>query len=431
MLAFGAGLSVFVGVLSGTLPAWRWSRASTADALRRGGDADRRRHHALAALIVAELALAFVMVDGAGLFAKSFRSVSNVDVGFEAQGLWTARLRLPQAYRDSPDAIRTFYEQLTRQLGSLRGVDAVGAASQMPFTTGVSSASFRFASDAGPREANEHIVFATPGYFEAMGLDVTSGRGHDWTDGPSATSVAVITRTFADAHFPGEDPVGRSLEIGWDDEPWQHTIVGVVEDVRYRLTVAPFPTVYVPFSQRPTWYQSLVIRGRSDGSALAADLRNAVWALEPTIPVEVSELEQVVTGSRAMRTRRFSSVMVGSLAGLAMLLACIGIYGALAAAVGQRRREFGIRMALGATSGGVGRRVLRDGLSLAGLGLGGGFVLALILGRLVASQLYGVEPTDASLLAFAAFVLTTAVVAASILPARRATGVSPVEALRD
>ena len=205
--------------------------------------------------------------------------------------------------------------------------------------------------------------------------------------------------------------------------------MGVVDDVRYNLEATPFPAIYVPFVQRPTWYQSIVVRHSGDVVALSGALREAVWAMNATMPVDIARLDDVIADSRPIRSRRFSSTVVGWLAGVATLLAMIGIYGVLAAVVSQRRRDIGIRMALGATSRSVLGHVLGDALRLGLLGLGVGATLAWSLSRLIQNQLYDVSATDPTTLAAVGLLLASAVTLASYIPARRASRIDPIRSL--
>jgi len=431
ILLAAVGLSMLVGLASGLLPAVRWSRVEVTGLLREGGrgsSTGRTGRRLSGSLVVVELAMAFMLLHGAGLFVRSFQSVASVDVGFQAAGVVTTRLRLPAEYRSSNEDIESFYEELLSRIASIPGTESVGAASQMPFTTGVSSADLRFDNAAGPVETTEHIVFATPGFLPTLGFAVRSGRGFTWDDREGTESVALINRALAERYFPGEDPIGRAIGITWD-EPWTHTVVGVVDDVRYRLEGSPFPAIYVPFAQRPTWYQSIVIRTSGDAAALSTALRETVWTMDPTMPVDIAHLDDVIAGSRTMRARRFSTTVVGWLAGVATLLALIGVYGVLASVVNQRRRDIGIRMTLGATSHGILALVLRDAAVLGALGLIVGLALSLGLSQFISSQLHGVSATDPATLATVALMLSGAVLLASYVPARRASAVEPVRSL--
>jgi putative ABC transport system permease protein len=434
MLLFSFLLSVAAGVVIGALPALRSANAAPGDAMRDAGCGSaggRRQNRAQTALVVMEIALAFMLVVGAGLFVRSFARLTAVDRGFSSANVLAMPVALPEPYRSSDDAIRAFFHELIDVLEALPGVRTVGSASQMPFAGGWSVPPGFVETSEGAVEARFHITWVSPGYLEAMRIPLVRGRSLSPTDRDGTTPVTVVSQTLARRYWPGENPLGRRLRHDLDgpDSPW-YTVVGVVGDVRYRLNMEPMAQAYVPFAQQPTWYQNVVIQTAGDPGGVMPDVLGAVRRIDPDLPVSPRRLDDTIRRSRAMVRGRFAILLVGSLGGTAALLATLGIYSVLAYTVAQRTREIGIRMALGAAQMTVVREVLRRGLALAGTGLGLGVIGAMVTMRFVRTLLFEVDPTDPTTLSAVALLISTVTIAASYIPARRATRVDPVEALR-
>ena len=436
VFAYGLGASILTGLLFGLAPALAPVTESAAGRLREGGrgssvaSGGRLRN----ALVIGELALGVAVLVAAGLLLRSFREMQNVDPGFRVDDALSASLLFAAA--DYPDAmsIPTFVDELEDRLEARPGVRAVGAATVLPLSGNVSDISFGVEGRM-PDPGQEPIADswrATPGFFEAMQIPLLSGRYLLETDRRGSLPVAVISRSLADAHFAGEDPLGKRIKVGGvrdPESPWW-TIVGVVETVRSRAVArAPEAEIFIPIAQRPARALSLVIRTDGDPTAIASDLREAVWALDPNMAVSrIATLAEVFSASIA--PERFISMLLATFAALALVLGSVGIYGVMAFTVSQRTREIGIRMALGARPRDVLRSVMTRGLALTGVGVVAGLTLAVISGRALSSLLFLVSPTDPATLASVTALLALAALFACYWPARKATRVDPIITLR-
>jgi putative ABC transport system permease protein len=434
-LAFAATLALFTGFLIGALPAIRSAGASMTDALRdvgRTSAGGKQRHRTQAALVVSEVALAFVLLAGAGLFLKSFARLTSVDPGFTSENLLIVPVNLPGPYRTSNDATRAFFRDVTERLAALPGVEMVAQVNQMPLSGQGSSFPPTFMeTSSGVVENNVHEAVVTPPYFGALDFPLVAGRLLTSDDRQGGPTVTVINEAMARRYWPDEDPIGRRLKIGaaMGDTTWA-TVVGVVGDIRYSLSSRPFSEYYVSFDQRPVPYQTVVVKTSLDVSAVARATRAAVRAADPDVPTRVSRLDDMIDASGTVSRSRFAILVIGSLAGVAALLAILGVYGVLAYTVTQRTREIGIRIALGAGRENVLGTVMRRGLLMAGAGVAIGLGLALAAVRVTESLLFEVSPTDVPTLTAVAVLVAVAAFAASYVPARRATRVDPVRALR-
>jgi len=433
VLTFATVASLLTGLVFGIVPAVRASRVDLAAALNEGGRrtiGDRRSRRARSGLVVAQVALALVLLVGAGLLTRSVARLLSVNPGFNASGLLTAGVQPPN--RDFPDerARRQAYTAMLERASRLPGVTALSASSLVPFSEQEDFFGFRIegrtvpSGDQGP-EARFYVV--APGYFEAMGIPLRQGRSLTSADDERAPKVAVINRRMADLHFPNENPIGRRVVSGSEDP---RTIVGVVDNVSYSgLDATPKAELYVPYTQQNADNMTLILRTAGDPASLVAPLRAAVREAARGTPLaEVATMDRLVAASMAQR--RLSMTLLGTFALLALMLASVGIYGVLSYAVAERSREIGIRRALGAQDGQVLRMVVSEGMRLALIGVVAGVATALLATRLMRGLLYGVGVTDP-----ATFVVVTAIVAAvafaaSYLPARRAARVDPTEALR-
>ena len=340
------------------------------------------------------------------------------------------RLVLPDAYRSSDDSQRAFFSDLVTKLEALPGVRTAAGASQMPFSGGRSYPPTSVDTPSGVVETTALVSSVTPDYFKAMSIPVLAGRPLNAGDRQGAAPVAVVNKAMANRYWPGESPLGRRLKFGGSDDSDWLSVVGVVGDVRYLLPENPPTQMYVPFSQNPRPYLSLVYRADIDPAGTAAAAQAAVWSLDSEIPAQVDLLDDRIRRSTAVAKGRFSIAVLGTLAGAAALLASLGVYGVLAYSVASRRREIGIRLALGAGRRAVIRGVMQRGLTLLAAGLAIGLAGTLLTVRFLESLLFSVSPTDAANLADVALLVTVAALAAGFLPALRATRVYPVEALR-
>ncbi len=434
MLLFAAGLSVFTGVLTGLLPAIRAIRTPITDVLKegsRGSAGGRKRSRTQAALVVSEVALAFVLLVGAGLFIRSLTRLTSVEYGFSAERLLTISVPLPARYRDSDEAVLGFFEELSERIGAIPGVSTVGSANQMPFVGGWSSPPVVVETLDGFVQTNVHQTTMNPEYFSTMGIPVVAGRGFTSGDRQGSALVAVVNEAMVNRFWPDEDPIGRRIRStdAAGDSVWV-TVVGVISDVRIRLNMDPMPTYHLSLAQWPNSYQWIVVRTAIAPSAITPAVHEAFSAIAPDLPIQVLQVEERIKNSTAVATPRFGIFVLSCLSGLAALLAFVGIYGVLAYTVQQRAQEIGIRLALGASAKSVLRGLLGSGLRMAGIGLGIGIALALTVSRVMSSLLFETSPTDPVTLVSVSVFVAIAATGASYFPARRATKVSPVEVLR-
>ena len=433
VLAFAAGITAATTILFGMAPAIRAMRAGAAEVLRGGprAGASHERARAQKTLVVLEVALCMVLLAGAGLLIKSFRSVMSIDPGFRTDGLVTMRIGLPTNY-DSDAAVNGFYRQLEQRLQAVPGVSAATIVSQLPISGGEGNGDIAI---EGRPSAEGELGASTfrqvlPNYFPVMGIPLVRGRLLDDRDEGSAGHPVLINEGFARRFWPNSDPIGKRFKVGPRDRaPWR-TIVGVVGDVRQiRLDAAPPFSTYELLTSSPQGRFEVALRTSGKTGAVLAAALGELRRLDPALLIDR-------TGSMAERIdesvspRRLNLVLFDLFAGLALLLAAVGLYGVVAYAAGQRSHEFGIRMALGAQDRDVWRLVMGQGLRLALAGTVLGIMVALFASRLIATLLFGVEPTDLPTLATVAALLTAVALIACWIPAYRATRIAPVEALR-
>jgi len=432
VVAFGIVASVVTGILFGIAPALQASRADLNDVLRSGGRvaaASRLR----SILIVTSVALALVLLVGAGLVGRSFERLMRVDYGFRAEGVFTASVTLPvERYRQRAK-LAAFYAEVARRLSTTRGIRAVGFTNIAPFSGGSTAIQFTVAGRQAARAdeyLSAHWRLVTPGYFPAIGVALKKGRLIAESDGAEAPRVVVITETMARQIWPGMDPVGQQIRLGGNDGPtW--TVVGIVGDIRDQLLQQePQPMMYLSFQQLAWQTMWLIVRGTGDPLALAPVVRREIHAIDPLMPVANEQpLERFVSAIAAQP--RFTTLIFALFASAALVLAVVGVYGIVAYGVTQRTREFGVRLALGATPSRIVMSVVRYGVGLAGFGIAIGLWAAYALSRFVQGILYEVTATDAVTYLAVAALLVGCAAAASILPARRAARLDPVRALRD
>lgn len=436
VVLFTAGLSVVTGVIFGLMPALHASRADLHGAMREGerGATAHGMGRVRSVLVVSQVALALMLLVGAGLFLRSFVALQRVDAGFEPQGVLTARLALPEEqYRDESKRAALMQEVL-RRAQAVPGVESAGLASILPltgrsdWTTEVEGKAMPPSEQAPP--AVEYRL-ATADYLKVLRVPLIRGRMLLDSDDFSAPHAVVINETTARVLFPGEDPIGRRMRPQSRDAnaPWA-TVVGIVKDVReWGLDLPARPTAYYSLTQRPPSGAYIVLRTRQHPESLLASLQAELRKVEPDLPLyDVAPMEAVVDGSVAQR--RFSMVLLMLFAGVAVVLASLGIYGVISYTVTQRTRELGIRMALGARQVDVLGLMVKQGLRLTLLGVGVGLLSSLGLGQLLSALLYGVQAHDPLTLAGVAVLLALVALVASWLPARRATKVDPALTLR-
>jgi len=439
VLGFTFAVSCVAGLLFGLAPALQSARSNVHESLKEGGrggaTAGTHRQRIRGLLVVSEVALAMVLLVAAGLLIRSFTRLIEVHPGFDPHNVLTMQLSLPQSKYAKAPQVAAFYEQLLERIASLPGVEAAGATSGLPLSgSGQSSGSFtiqgRVPTKGDPAPHADQRIIA-PDYFRAMKIPLLRGRYISISDGASAPQVVVIDDVLAKTYWPGQDPLGRKVTQSDPQKGPFQTVVGIVANVQHRaLDVAPKGVMYYPHAQSAAAnMMSLVVRTRGEPTTLAAAIRGEVQAIDPNQPVyEIKTMDQYLTESVA--ANRFSVQLLALFAGVALVLAAVGIYGVMSYSVTQKTHEIGIRMALGARQADVLREVVGKGMCLVLAGVGAGLVCAAIVTRLMSSLLFGVSATDPLTFAAVAIVLSAVAMFACYVPARRATRVDPVVALR-
>lgn len=437
VLLFSIGVSAFTALLFGLVPALQAMHGDIQDTLRDGGrgsttgvSSNRMR----GALVIAEVALSLVLLVGAGLLARSFQKLSSVDAGFDRQSVLTATLSLPAAHYSEEQRL-TFFQQFEERAGSLPAVREAGLVNMLPMSNRWSCDSFALGDREPPPEGQEPCAetrTVTPTYFDAFSIPSLRGRQFTDADREGTLPVAIINRRMADEYWPGADPIGKRVKWGWSgaDSPWLE-IVGVVGDVKhFGLEGDDRAAIYTPLAQNSLSRMTLVASTNGDPASVASDIRGIVRTMDGDIPLmQLETMAQVV--SRSVAEPRFRTVLLGVFAAVALLLSLTGLYGVLAFAVAQRTNEFGIRMAVGADRADVSRMVVRQGLTLVMGGVLIGLPVALLATRTLQGLLFEIPATDTA--TFASIIALLLVVSglASWIPARRATRVDPMVALRE
>jgi putative ABC transport system permease protein len=435
VLAFTSAVSLLTAVIFGTMPAVLGTRIDLNTTLKEGGRsaAAAVRHRTRGLLVVTEVALALMVLVGAGLMIKSFMNLRHVGPGFNEKNVLTFSISLPRAkYKEQPQRAQ-FFRQLIERVRALPGVDSAAATATVPLTGGNWGRSLTVEGfpvlSVGQAPMIQHTV-VTPGYFHTMGVPVIAGRDFTEHDSTDAQKVTIVDERLAREYWPNESPIGKRIRFGppEDSEPW-HTVIGVVGAVRHaQLDAEGRKSVYLPHLQIPVPGLSLVVQAKNPLGLVGA-LRGQIREMDPDLPVvDLLMMEEIV--SQSVWQNRLYAILFAVFGGVAMLLAAVGIYGVMSYSVTQRTQEIGIRMALGAQVGDVLRLVFRDGLALSALGVAIGLAGAFALTRLMRSLLFSVTPTDAGTFIVVSLALLFVALLACYIPARRATKVDPLVALR-
>jgi predicted permease len=435
VLALAAFVSLATGILFGLAPALQAGRKRTFDGLKNGKSTEGRQPKRIRnVLVVGETALSLLLVAAAGLLLRSFAQILKVDPGFRTDGVLTLRIALPDAVYSKPEHVRGFYSELLERVQRLPGVQAAGAVSALPLSGQGSSGTTTIDSQSVPvedttPEADQRVV--TMDYFKAMGISLVRGRFFEARDSDTAPPVAIVDESLAQTYWPNQDPIGKRLHPGGRKyaTPWI-TIIGVVRHVRNRtLEARSRVEVYFPESQKPYGAMALAILTSESPVNLAPTIQREVNSIDPDLPVyRVRTMTEIMGDS--LQRRRLALILLAAFAALALLLASVGIYGVTSYAVAQRQREIGLRMALGADRGQVLRLMIRSGMRTIAAGLVLGVILAISLTRLMSGLLFSVRASDPLALGGAALLFTAAAFFAILIPARRATKIEPVVALR-
>jgi putative ABC transport system permease protein len=435
-LGFTLLVSFAVGILIGIVPALQFSRSSVSETLKQGSGrtgGSAIKQHTRKALVISEVALSLVLLIGAGLMIRSFWKLQNVDPGFDTRNGLTMSVVLNYIRYSEPRQWLAFCDRAIEQIRAVPGVVSVGATTKVPLTGGGSTQPFTIEGRPAGAIAEQPMAqtrYVTPDYFQTIGIPLRQGRFFDDHDRDKSVPVIIISEAMARRFFPGENPVGKRLTPSFHLEQGPREIVGVVGDVKTNgLDVDSSAMMYLAYKQSPLPFVSFVVRTGSNPESLIQPVSRAIYSIDKEQALtDVQTLDQVL--SKSLSDRRFNMTLLLTFAGVALLLAAVGVYGVMNYTVTLRRRELGIRMALGAARRDVLRLVLRQGLTLTLIGVVAGLISAYALTRLMASLLYGVRATDYLTFGSVAAVLIAVGLAASYVPARRATKVNPTIALR-
>jgi putative ABC transport system permease protein len=438
VLAVTVAISLATGLIFGLAPALEATRLNLNDSLKEGGKGTAgqgtRSRRLRGALVIAEVALAIVLLTSAGLLVKSFVRLQQVDTGFTPDNVLTMVVRLPaRKYSEDPQRV-AFFRQAEERIRALPGARDIGIVNFLPFYGGLGSATgFTVEGRPAPppgEEPGTDVRVADAGYFRTLGIPLVRGRNFTDQEDTEERRVVLINEAMARQHFPGEDPIGRRISVEMFDEPTPTEIIGIVRDVKYESLVnTAQPTVYMPLPVLTYPFMTFVLRTDGDPADVAPAVRRAVREIDPDQPVaDVRTMHQVM--AEFVGRERFSTLLLGIFAGLATLLAAVGIFGVMSYSVTLRTREIGLRMALGAQPGEVLRLILKQGLLLTLIGIGLGVAGALALTRLMSGLLFGVGSTDPATFTAIVLLFTFVSLIACYLPAQRATRVDPLIALR-
>jgi putative ABC transport system permease protein len=437
VLVFTVAITAVTGALFGLVPARQMLNPDISSTLRENGRGAQRgaKHRARRVLVVAEVALSVMLLAGAGLLIRSFTRLMNVDPGFRTEHLMSFALALPEAKYEKPTSQGAMIDAVMERIRAIPGVQSAGAGQGLPLTGYGFSLSFTIAGRPPLKPSEEpdaELRITTPEYLSTLGVRITRGRGFSKLDDAGAPRVLLITEEAARKFFPNEDPIGHHISFGWrrDSVRLEGDIVGVTSDVKQSsLAVATRPQMWVPFAQWPAGVVTIVMHSNRDLQSVAADARRAIRELDPDLAIaHVQTLDEVVAESVAQP--RFYMTLLSAFAVVAIVLASIGIYGVIAYLVGQRSREIGIRIALGASPARVVRMVVNEGVAMVAVGIGIGVVGAIALTQLMRALLFNTKSTDPMTYILVTLVLAAVALVASSVPALRAANVDPSLAMR-
>jgi putative ABC transport system permease protein len=438
VLLFATATTLFTAFLFGMAPVMKAMQAETGGAMKgsaRGTSASLFSSRFRSVLVVAEVALSLILLTAAGLVVSSFKNVVNANLGFQPNRVLALEIFLPPNRYPNNDRNKTrvFVEDVVSKLGALPGIKSAAATNFLPLSGFWGTSNFLIRGRPQPKEgqgpeADNRLI--TPDYLRTMGIPLLRGRAFTDVDRPGNARVAMINETFAKQYFPNEDPIGKELNLGSAEKPAWCQIVGVTGDVKaFGQDQPTHADIYRPFSQRPFPLIAFTLRTETDPATMVKPAERALWSIDPELSV-FKAIPMDVLAAQTLAVRRASSALISSFAVLAVVLACIGIYGVMACAVVQRRQEIGVRMALGAQRAHVLRMLLGFGLRMTLAGVVIGLTGAFALSRLLISLLFQVSQINPPIFALAAIVLVGMATLASFLPARRATQMDPMTALR-